>query len=318
MQVRRTILVVALVAYLVPLLVGFWLLAFREIPELARIYYRFHYLFDLFFTTLAAIATGGTAYLMLRALLAPWARLEDQLKALVAGKGRLEAVGEEHADRVVERINQLLALQRNFQDLEELSKNAVAQELHDGAVQNLVAARWALSQGRVKEADRAIESAEEALRQAIHRLSPPELHHLPLAEALAALAERMGLELSVAIEGELKARERVEVYRIVQHALENARRHGGARRASVRVKRNGELVVEVTDDGAGLKGPVREGQGLGILRARLRLLGGRLELTPAPQGGARLVARWPVAEAEHAHPRDRRPHLGARGAGSAS
>ncbi len=297
-------MVVALVAYLVPLLVGFWLLAFREIPELAQIYYRFHYLFDLFFTTLAAIATGGTAYLMLRSLLAPWARLEDQLKALTAGKGRLEAVGEEHADRVVERINRLLALQRDFQELEELSKNAVAQEIHDGAVQNLIAARWALSQGRLSEADRAIESAEEALRQAIHHLSPPELHHLPLAEALRSMAERMDIELSVAIHGELQERERVEVYRIVQHALENARRHGRARRVWVRVRKDHEIVVEVTDDGTGLQGPVKEGQGLGILRARLRLLGGRLELAPARGRGARLEARWPVSGEARANTRD--------------
>jgi len=316
-QVRRTIMVVALVAYLVPLLVGFWLLAFREVPELAQIYYRFHYLFDLFFTTLAAIATGGTAYLMLRSLLAPWARLEDQLKALTAGKGRLEAVGEEHADRVVERINQLLALQRDFQELEELSKNAVAQEIHDGAVQNLIAARWALSQGRLEEADQAIASAEEALRQAIHHLSPPELHHLSLAEALGALAERLGIAFEGKIEGQLDERERVEVYRIVQHALENARRHGQARRVWVRVQKNGELRVEVTDDGTGLAGPVREGQGLGILRARLRLLGGRLELSPAPRGGARLEARWPVGEGSRAHTRGGGSHPGSRGAGAA-
>jgi len=303
-QVRRTIMIVALVAYLVPLLVGFWLLAFREVPELAQIYYRFHYLFDLAFTTLAAIATGATAYLMLRSLLAPWARLEDQLKALTAGKGKLEAVGEEHADRVVERINRLLALQRDFQELEELSKNAVAQEIHDGAVQNLIAARWALSQGRTKDADRAIESAEEALRQAIHRLAPPELHYLPLTEALRSLGERTGLQVEVDVEGELDDRERVEVYRIVQHALENARRHGQAGRARVHVRKGKSLWVSVTDDGKGLSGPVQEGQGLGILRARLRLLGGRLELMPAPGGGARLVAEWPVSQ------EDRRAHPG--------
>jgi len=297
-------MVVALVAYLVPLLVGFWLLAFREVPELAKIYYRFHYLFDLAFTALAAIATGATAYLMLRSLLAPWARLEDQLKALTAGKGRLEAVGEEHADRVVERINQLLALQRNFQELEELSKNAVAQEIHDGAVQNLVAARWALSQGRLEEADRAIESAEAALRQAIHRLAPPELHHLPLAEAIRALGERAGLSVEVTLDGVLDEREKVEVYRIVQHALENARRHGQARRVWVSIRRGPELVVEVTDDGKGLAGPVQEGQGLGILRSRLRLLGGRLELLPVPGGGARLLAAWPVQERVRAHSSD--------------
>jgi len=290
-------MVVALVAYLVPLLVGFWLLAFREIPELAQVYYRYHYFFDLFFTALAAIATGGTAYLMLRSLLSPWAKLEDQLKALAAGKGRLEAVGEEHADRVVARINQLLALQRHYQDLEELSRNAVAQEIHDGAVQSLIAARWALAQGDYAKAERAIAAAEEALRRAIHRLSPPELAHLPLEEALAALGEEAGLEVSVRVAGEIGEREKVEVFRIVQHALENARRHGKARRVWVRVWGGDEVRVEVEDDGQGLVLPVKEGQGLGILRARMRLLGGRLELVPGRRGGARLVAAWPAREA---------------------
>ncbi len=305
MRVRRTIWVVALVAYLVPLLVGFWLLALREVPELSRVYYRYHYYFDLAFTALAAFATGAAAYLMLRSLLAPWARLEDQLKGLTAGKGWLAAVGEEHADRVVERINRLLALQRDFQDLEELSKNAVAQEIHDGAVQNLIAARWALSRGSLEEASEAIARAEEALRRAIHQLAPPELHHLPLAEALRALGARSGLEVAVSVEGSLDERERVEVYRIVQHALENARRHGGARRAWVRVRRDGGLRVEVEDDGRGLTEPVSEGQGLGILRARLRLLGGRLDLRPGPGGGARLIAEWPVSqEGARAHPGD--------------
>jgi len=302
-QVRRTIRVVALVAYLIPLLVGLWLLALREVPELYRFYFRYHFYFDLAFTTLAAFATGFAAYLMLRSLLAPWARLEEQLQALTAGKGRLEAVGEEHADRVVERINRLLALQRDFQELEELSKNAVAQEIHDGAVQNLVAARWALSQGRLDEAGEAIARAEEALRQAIHHLAPPELYHLPLSEAIQALGRRLGLSMEVSIKGQLEEGERIEVYRIIQHALENARRHGKAKKVWVRIRKNGLLRVEVVDDGKGLSEPVEEGQGLGILRARLRLLGGRLELLPAPEGGARLVAEWPVSqEGIRAHP----------------
>ncbi len=311
MRVRRVILVVALVAYLVPLLVGFWLLAFREVPALARFYYRFHYLFDVAFTALAGMATGATAYLMLRSLLAPWARLEEQLQAMIRGRGRLAKVGEEHADRVVERINRLLDLQRDFQELEELSKNAVAQEIHDGAVQNLIAARWALRQGRVEEADRAIASAEAALRRAIQRLAPPELAHLPLAEVLRALGRRTGLKLGVEVPDRLPEGERLEVYRIVQHALENARRHGRAGRAWVRVEVGEGVRVEVEDDGRGLADGPQEGQGLGILRARLRLRGGHLELAPGTRGGARLVAWWPLKERSDADTGGGRPHAGA-------
>ncbi len=98
---------------------------------------------------------------------------------------------------------------------------------------------------------------------------------------------------------------------VLQPLVENAVGHGIARvpgGGTVRITARtpeGELVVEVDDDGAGLKEPVRsptgDGHGLGNVRRRLRALYGdraSLEVLPAPGGhGTRARLRLPFAQA---------------------
>jgi len=300
------IYVVALAVYLVPRVLGILLALFRDVPALARLYARYHYLTDLLLVALSAAATGAVAFLLMKRLLGPWERLEEELGHLIQGRGRLLPVGEEHADRVVEKINTLLALQEDFQRLEDLQKNALAQNLHDGAVQSLIAARWALGSGDRSAAERSLNEAEKALRSAIEALMPPELEHLPLADALHAFGARRGIAIEIQGRAPEDPETRAEVFRVAREAIENARRHGGARRVWIRLLSGPEVGLEVRDDGAGPVGEGRAGHGLDILRARMRLLGGRLEFGPAPGGGARLLAIWPRG-GKDADSGDRRP-----------
>lgn len=87
-------------------------------------------------------------------------------------------------------------------------------------------------------------------------------------------------------------------YRIVQEALTNAVRHGGADLA-IRVDlRAGEgaLRVRVTDDGVGAAPPRAENSGFGILgmRERARSVGGTLDAGPRPGGGFEVAALLPL------------------------
>jgi signal transduction histidine kinase len=91
-------------------------------------------------------------------------------------------------------------------------------------------------------------------------------------------------------------------YRIVQEALTNARRHAGpSTSARVRVHiDDGDVDIEVTDDGAGQRPPSAPGNGHGLLglRERVALYGGQFDAGAVPGGGFRIHARLPIGGAD--------------------
>jgi signal transduction histidine kinase len=81
-------------------------------------------------------------------------------------------------------------------------------------------------------------------------------------------------------------------YRIVQEALTNVSRHAHASTATVRVRYDHDVTVEVVDDGVG--GPAAAGNGITGMRERAAALGGDVETGPCPGGGFRVVAHLPI------------------------
>lgn len=115
---------------------------------------------------------------------------------------------------------------------------------------------------------------------------PDDLSPQPGVASLASLVDEAcvgGLHASLDIEGHprtLPAGLDLAVYRIVQEALTNVRRHATATRASVRLRYADDCVeLEVRDDGTGApKGfSAAGGHGLIGMRERAMLYGGRLE-----------------------------------------
>lgn len=96
----------------------------------------------------------------------------------------------------------------------------------------------------------------------------------------------------------------LNTYRIVQEALTNAIRHGGAERVWVRVSFSADiLLVQVDDNGRGLRADGRPaGHGLIGVAERAALHDGTSALGPSPRGGCRLEATLTLG---HAH----RPEL---------
>jgi signal transduction histidine kinase len=89
------------------------------------------------------------------------------------------------------------------------------------------------------------------------------------------------------------------VFRIVQESLSNVQRHSGSRRARVRLRSQGRLLMaEVTDWGRGFdpakqqSGRVSLGVGLRGMRERVRQLGGELAITSGA-GGTTIRVRIP-------------------------
>src|SRR5919202_123124 len=127
------------------------------------------------------------------------------------------------------------------------------------------------------------------LRALARGMRPALLAERGLAEAVRALAARTPLPTSVhvAAGARLPAAVETAAYFVAAEGLTNAVKHGGARRAAVRIEpEDDRLVVEVTDDGRGGADPA--GNGLSGLRKRVEALDGTLRVA-SPPGGPTLV-----------------------------
>lgn len=131
----------------------------------------------------------------------------------------------------------------------------------------------------------------------------------PLRDELAFLDRyleiqrvRFGDRLGVEVSAEAAALDCPVPSLCLQPLVENAVRHGAARRPGgqvvIRARREGDMLeIGIVDDGEGGPGPAPDGIGLANTRARLlRLYGDRqqFEAAPAPQGGFAVRLRIPV------------------------
>jgi len=194
-----------------------------------------------------------------------------------------------------------------------------ARELHDETLQNLAALRLGLAaQLNNSESEAVIETVRDAviqleqeirtLRALVTDLRPAALDDLGAQAAIEDLAERArsrGLEVDLTIDlayeqGRKSDRHASEVettmYRIIQEALNNATKHGGARRAHVELVEDDATVrLTVRDDGSGFD-PVAHTDGFGLLgmRERVELLSGTLGVASSPGQGTTINATFPA------------------------
>ncbi len=138
--------------------------------------------------------------------------------------------------------------------------------------------------------------------------SPPALRPQPGLGELDTLISRVsaaGLPVELTVAGEprpLPPGPDLAAYRVVQEGLTNVLRHAGRATASVGVRWGEQLVITVTDDGAGGDDGDRvrsgaaaaPGRGLLGLRERVALYGGELTAGPLPGGGWQVRAAMPT------------------------
>jgi signal transduction histidine kinase len=197
-------------------------------------------------------------------------------------------------------------------------RNRLALELHDVVSQklfsvmltaeaastqmdrDLVAARAQLE--RLRDLTR---EALDELRSLILGLRPPELERDGLEGTLRKevemLARTHGTDIHLDVEADFASPGGdcdLAVLRIAHEALNNAIRHARAEHVTVRLARNdGELVVEVADDGVGFDphAPDLRSRHLGLtsMEERARESGGRLRIKSSP--GAGTVVRVELA-----------------------
>ncbi|MBI4261366.1 MAG: PAS domain-containing sensor histidine kinase [Actinobacteria bacterium] len=213
---------------------------------------------------------------------------------------------------------------------QEEERRRIAVDIHDDSVQTITALGYRLYSLRRftgPEGEEALQELEEEVGRAVERLRtlmfelrPPALDQQGLAAAIRAFLSEGnipgGIEhrLVDGIVTEPPAEIRATLYRIVQEAVTNVRKHAGASRVEVALEeRDAGIVVRVTDDGGGFdprelwgEAPGRPGHlGLTAMRERAEVVGGRLSVETVRGRGTTVEAWVPVTEAEPAEPTPR-------------
>lgn len=231
-------------------------------------------------------------------------------------------ITEDATDRLRSE-RELVQLTVRLFDIQDQERRRIARELHDGTAQNLFAISINLQRlyqlnSENEETQRLIteclsldEQSLKEIRTLSYLLHPPLLDQAGLVSALQWYVEgftkRSGIFVEVFAEpiGRLQSEIEMALFRVVQEALSNVRRHSTSETASIRLaRRDGEVVLQINDQGKGLasgngspdtNGTVSLGVGIPGMKQRLRQLGGTLEIT-SNHGGTTVSAVVPIAK----------------------
>jgi signal transduction histidine kinase len=224
--------------------------------------------------------------------------------ALIVYRDRLPLGAREQ--ELVERVDVLTRTRKGALDVQAAELRRIERDLHDGAQARLVALTMQLGRAEERVSDQpeiaallrgAREDAGLAiaeLRDLARGIAPPILADRGLAAAIEALGRRSAIPVTVDADPDERPLPVVETaaYFVVAEALTNVAKHAGGAAARVRVQRaDGDLVLEIADDGPGGADP--GGGGLTGLRARVEALDGTLTVTSPPGGGTTIRAELP-------------------------
>jgi signal transduction histidine kinase len=216
-------------------------------------------------------------------------------------------------ERLLERLSDQIADERRDERLR------IAGGLHDDILQSLIrmsqlgsflrdATNEKTEPGRDASELLALSNETiETLREVVGDLRRSPVGRGGLVLSLRGLAQDLSIQwrTRITVEGpselDVSSDTQLAAYHVAKEGLLNALKHASASSVSVRVQRLPEAVsIQVQDDGQGFD-PRQVDEsvhfGLGLMRERVEMLGGRLEIRSAPVRGTRLTALLPVQRA---------------------
>lgn len=224
-----------------------------------------------------------------------------------------------HAD---EKIHALTQAQMNAQERERFE---ISRYLHDQVAQDLSTLKISCEtlfedtrtfssglRAKVSNMSKLLQNTIATVRDLSYNLRPPGMEHLGLAQTLFQYCEDFSKKTGVRIDftsagmNDLKTDELTEInlFRLLQEALNNVHQHAQAVRAKVRLVASfPHIILRIEDDGIGfdvqsclVKAASEKRMGLGNMQERMRLLGGRLRIESRAGEGSKIVAEVPYKE----------------------
>jgi len=249
-------------------------------------------------------------------------RYDERTLALLEEVGRQLAAALDTAvlhQEVLERKANQSALLGKLITAQEEERKTIANDLHDDTIQVLAAALVQLDHIAASAPEQqpyllrklrsTLRSTMESARKLMFDLRPPVLDAEGLVAALQQQLDLLRAEAGVSVQLDCELEERLDpttetvLFRSLQEALRNVRKHARAANVRLELRREAEdqAVAVLSDDGVGFdvaemlpKALAGGHLGLHALLERIDLAGGKVELRSHPGEGTRLRLSVPA------------------------
>jgi signal transduction histidine kinase len=219
------------------------------------------------------------------------------------------------ARRVDRAQSERRRLLNNAVESSDLERRRIAQDLHDGVIQDLAGVGISLSsisrqageeaawKGQIDEAGSIVRRDVASLRTLMTDIYPPDLDDRGLAAAVRELLDQQALSnvgVSLEVDEPLTPSPTTArlAFRVIRESLRNIVKHAKAEHVKVILgQADGFLNLEVIDDGVGFDpdNATKEGHlGLRLVQETVADVGGRLTITSSPGNGARVEGALPL------------------------
>jgi PAS domain S-box-containing protein len=236
-------------------------------------------------------------------------------------EARFVVSGEQEILAIIRDITERKRLEKEILEISGNEQRRIGQDLHDGLGQHLTGIAF-ISKGLEEKlaakslpetslATKIVSLMNKAIshtRDLARGLYPVQLKTRGLASALEELASSTETMFSVSCAFE--ATDAIELpgddteihlYRIAQESVNNAIKHGQAKKIRIQLNRIQDFgVLTITSDGLDFpeKLPEKRGMGLSIMRYRANMIHGSLEVKKPVRGGTQVICSFPYLEKE--------------------
>ncbi len=209
------------------------------------------------------------------------------------------------------RAKQQEELSRKLLESQEEERKRIGAGLHDSLGQDLLVIKNLAVMGieanennkdeNLKQISSLVSQVLAEVREISYNLRPYHLDQLGLTGALKSILSRVSSSSNIEFDEDFDdlnnlfpKEQEINIFRIVQEAVNNIIKHSHATKAMIKIKREKDRVIfSISDNGIGFD-KNRAGFGLTGMAERIRVLRGSFEITSGPGGGTIITVNIPL------------------------
>ncbi|MBR10903.1 MAG: hypothetical protein CMP48_24900 [Rickettsiales bacterium] len=217
---------------------------------------------------------------------------------------------------ISEKVLAEQSINRAIISTQESERFEIGRELHDNAIQVLIAALMNLNHIKEKSNDPATITSIELTKKAIneirrlsHQLAPSDLGNLAIEDSIRDLLKEMNINNEFLIDYEvdiepdtwLPDEMKINLYRIVQEQLNNIHKHSKATEIKIELTIKGQkLVLRTRDNGVGFQANANfRGIGINNMERRVKMFEGDIEINSSPNNGCEIIIQIPIDNTDY-------------------